>query len=284
MWSKLKNSELKDALIYWENNNIFYKKLFSKEPFNTLVVLADLVYNNNEIDTDIIKDFVDGLASCGVSLIEKKTEKNDEISRKINDLVEPTIREIMKVMKSDGFQDLVWDQDFERIKNLHKNLREPGHVALPNRRPEEIIYSLFSDLKNLNVDTSLLSLGFDSKLPESVINEVYVYMIKNDFIKSGLSDFMAVFNYKSGSVSKPIIWNIQHNRQPNKTALFTFIKLMLHKEKMSRRILAQANLLFNYKDDHIFPSKYTFPRSTEQQSSIVMYFKPVKLAIKNTRP
>lgn len=126
--------------------------------------------------------------------------------------------------------------------------------------------------------------GFNCNLHPDIVKEIFKSMVTSKQISDNLTDFMAIFSKDSIPVENPVKWLILHNGKPNKTALFTFIKLMLELDELPREILRQANNLFISGKENIFPVKYSYPSLEEQKSSIVTHFKPVKELIKKNRP
>lgn len=131
--------------------------------------------------------------------------------------------------------------------------------------------------------------GFICKLaPETTIKVIFNLMVEQKHISGNLSDFQAIFSNTPKMVGNPVKWLLKHNENPNKTALFTFLKLMLQPDKFPRKFLRQANNLFLFGNENIFPNKYTYPDETSQITAIGKHFKSIETIIKDnnekTRP
>jgi hypothetical protein len=126
--------------------------------------------------------------------------------------------------------------------------------------------------------------GFTCNLHPDTVKEIFNSMATSKQISGNLTDFHAIFANTSTPVKNPVKWLLKHNGKPNKTALFSFIKLMLNLDELPREILRQANNLFISGKENVFPDKYSYPSIEEQKSSIVNHFKPVKELIKKNRP
>lgn len=126
--------------------------------------------------------------------------------------------------------------------------------------------------------------GFTCNLHPDTVEEIFNLMVTSKQISGNLIDFQAIFANTLKPYKTSVKWLILHNGKPNKTALFTFIKLMLELDELSRETLRQANNLFISGKENIFPERYSYPSLEEQKSSIVTHFKPVKELIKKNRP
>lgn len=126
-------------------------------------------------------------------------------------------------------------------------------------------------------------IGFVCNLPQKTVKDIFTLMDGTQ-ISCEAKDFIAIFCLTPSTVNKPVKWLVKHGKQPNKTALFSFLKLMLGLEEMPREILRQSNRLFIFGDTDIFPDKYTYPSRDEQKSTLRKHFKQVKDIIIKTRP
>jgi len=116
-------------------------------------------------------------------------------------------------------------------------------------------------------------------LSDKTIAEVHKIMTEKKYIKADLIDFLIGFGKKPGKIKKPVTWLIKPGK-PNKTALFTFLKMMLcpNNEKFERKFFNIANEVFAPKK--IF-EKISYPSKSEVKASRVRYFQPIKAIIEN---
>lgn len=171
------------------------------------------------------------------------------------------------------------------------------HYAIINNNSQFIVFNQYIetlpelkkkfDVEYLEMETLDNQLtGFSCTLHPDTVKKVFDLMVDNKpkpQIEGKLEDFQAIFASKPTPIKKPLKWLVKHNKKPNKTALFTFIKMMLELDKVPIEIIKKANQLFQYGTKDIFPNKY-YPSEQEQKSSIVTHFKQVKDIIKKTRP
>ena len=128
--------------------------------------------------------------------------------------------------------------------------------------------------------------GFACKIHSDTINEIYLSISKppTKFISGNRTDFLAIFSSTPAPVKGTIEWLLMHNSKPNKTALFTLLKLILELDEVPREILRKANKLFHSGNKEIFQKKYTYPSDDSQYSTMTKHFKEVKKILKKARP
>ncbi len=206
--------------------------------------------------------------------------------------------EVIEKHKSEYYKiivDEVYDSEFEKVQSINqlntvvnKNIIEgfyplesdPAKLQkhLQNKLEELKTSYLFKDFQPNQLT------GFTCNLHPDTVKKIFNLMVTSKQISGNLTDFQAIFANTSTPVKNPVKWLVLHNRKPNKTALFTFIKMMLELDELPREILRQANNLFKCEKENIFPEKHTYPNEKEQKSSILTHFKPVKELIKKNRP
>lgn len=188
--------------------------------------------------------------------------------------------------------DIYLDENGNEFKNkntivINDNVIDSDNVGYLCRGLDEIAKELLSTevinvLPKFQLNNQLI--GFSCNLHPETVKEIFNSMVTSKQISGNLTDFQAIFSNTQTPVKSPVKWLVLHNRKPNKTALFTFIKLMLNPDELPREILRQANNLFMSGNENIFTDKYSYPSNEEQKSSIVNHFKPIKELIKKTRP
>jgi hypothetical protein len=193
-------------------------------------------------------DFGDLISAISLSSNDYKRNYESYIKRALEE-------EIEKKLKG---KDWTFDKSDLLSNNEYINLYEICKLNL------EILSKIF------------VGFGFKCELSEETVEAIYNSMVTLNQISGILSDFKAIFSNTQTPFKNPVKWLILHNRKPNKTALFTFIKLMLKLDELPREILRQANQLFVCGKGKIFPENYTYPSIDEQKSSYFTHFKQVK--------
>lgn len=219
---------------------------------------------------------------------ENIKEFNDCISCLNGDLGNSTINELVCAIelikrykelfkKAEDIKDS--KEKLELNKKLESLNEEIGNRDFQNR----ILMNRLNEKDNNNLLKQPIS-GFTCQIDPKIAKEIFKLMKEGKKILGNQKDFLAIFSNESKKVDKPIKWNTRHGGKANKTALFSFLKLILELDEFPREFLRQANRLFVCGKENIFPDNYTYPSEKEQKSSIVTHFKKVKEIIKKNRP
>ena len=89
-------------------------------------------------------------------------------------------------------------------------------------------------------------IGFNCKLPDETINQVFEIMLERNYINTDIDYFRDVFRCKA-SKNRPILWLVLNQSSKkkgrgNQTALFEFLEMMLR--TVSNKDLITAHHLF----------------------------------------
>jgi len=238
-----------------DNSIAEYYKNIAKEKGYSLKVFFDELYNAYER----IEKYVNAYEVTGdIYLDENGNEfKNKNVLR-------------LPLTEQTNFEQIDCDNVGYLCRGLYEIAKELFAAEVINILPQQI-------------QTNQLT-GFSCNLHPETVEQIFNLMVASKQISGNINDFQAIFANTSTPFKNPVKWLILHNRKPNKTALFTFIKLMLELDIIPRDILRQSNQKFKFGKENIFPDNYTYPTKEEQKSSIVTHFKPIKDLIKKTRP
>jgi len=262
---KIQNRDIINAIKYWESISPYYKKVFDNKSIEGLIVIADLVTKKKVIDSNIIEDFISGIAFIGISYNEEENIKREENIIWAEKLVKPMITEIIDHIESKEFQDFVWNDDFERVKELHKSFINPSNKVLPGRRIEEVTQSLFDNLKSQIKDTDIFTLsGFDASISQKNADKLYDVIV-GDYIHSNTSKrcFKYLFSTKSISDFEPVIWikKATRGKTLNKKALIDLLDLAgvdtnkLDLVKLNKLFAKQKDVPIDIKSANIYNNK-----------------------------
>lgn len=247
------------------------------------------------ITFDMIDNFIKGLVLFRMSLIDEKLQPAAVIKLK------PTEDKIKEFLVSDVHRNYIIDKITTKAETIAVKMYPSGLDTVSTRKAlkeyikDKPIYPTERILTELKVKFKLHQekefvreykkqtgpsiTGFVCPLNPELVEYIYNSMINHKpkpQIKGRLEHFKAIFSNTPTSVDEPIEWLVTHNNEPNKTALFTFIKMMLKLKQMPRELLRHANNLFVSGDEPIFPEKYTYPELKYQRSSFITHFNLIK--------
>lgn len=251
------------------------------------------------ITTEMLFGFVEATVLSAIADDDVKVGfllgKKGSLDKKIRSLINPPMELLIKYLKSDTFNNSMIDMlisendkivigqwDYINARNaLKEHIKNKSYIIYGN----EVINKLKVEYKKQQEEayrqieseiSGNLQTGFICTLPTVSVEEIFLLMVAEKYISGNLKDFQAIFANTQTKVKNPVKWLVLHNKKPNKTALFTFIKLMLKLDELPREILRQANQLFVCGKENIFPENYTYPSIDEQKSSYLTHFKQIK--------
>lgn len=165
---------------------------------------------------------------------------------------------------------------YSEIQNIKKAILDT-EIKVNSEQIKETIKKIseLESIKSVNNQKNQLT-GFTCKLHPDTVKEIFNLMVTSNQISCHVNDFQAIFADPPTHVETPVKWLLKHNGKPNKTALFTFIKMILVLDEMPRDILRQANSLFKCGKENIFPENCTYPSIEEQRNSYKTRFRQIK--------
>lgn len=131
------NDIISNEIEYWGETNPYYVKYFNLQKVKTLIDICKIVSENNTLSTNLISDFISGLALYPIYLKTKDDKQGEEVER----LIKPVLELLVQEVTSEDY--------FEK---LHNTLAiDPGLVKRNQIDPPITKKELFIHSKRINI-------------------------------------------------------------------------------------------------------------------------------------